>query len=174
MKQSTTNNVGGHKITVAIIDADKVDPTSWPALAGNSSYEEEATFATGDITAKVGEKWSKIECETEMIGSTLSSEGSPGSPNMVAAPKIRFNNFGAAEMGILKHFQGGKQVIMALTTLNGGTWIYGSPELPCKTSELSGDFGAAAGDDKFAEMTFRCIDVPTLYDGTISYETVVA
>jgi hypothetical protein len=170
MLQSSSNNNGGHSRIASIIHADEVDPASFPALVGGS-FADEATFAVGDIIALATFKWHKITSETEQIGSAVSSEGSKGSMTPISSPKLRFNNLSAAELGFLKSIAN-QPVIICLEAANGEKFIYGSVTTPCMVSEIGGDFGTGVGDDKFAEVTFRAVDIPTLYPGSISYGVV--
>lgn len=169
--QSTKNNDGGHSILASFLPLADLDATSWPGLiASPSTNAETITLDAGDIVAVTGKKWIKISSETEMIGSTIGSEGSEGSVNMVGQPSIKFNNLTAEEIGFLKSV---KNVpgIWVLKTRSGDQWYYGSPDFPAKATEASGEFGTNTADDKTATLNIRAVEFG-IYPGSISYTTV--
>lgn len=170
--QSTANNDGGHSIVASIIPLADFSVSSWPGLAGTATNAEFVTLDTGDMVAVSGKKWIKLQAQIEKIGASISSEGSTGSKNIVSMPKIRLENLTASELGFVKNLKS-IPCLIVLKDLAGVQWCYGTPDLPAYVEEITGEFGVAAGDDKFIEVTLRHIAEPLVYPGAISYVAVV-
>lgn len=173
LDEADVNNDGGFKTTASIIYAD--DIANWPGLVPVPAGEEDLVSldpAGGDITAKVGKRWSKFTVQIEKMGGDFSSEGSVGSLNTVSAPVITFDNLTKKQVGWLKNLKN-KPIVVMVKDLANQQIIFGEPDLAAYFQSYSGSWGTAAGDDKQLTFTLRAIGEPFYYEGNISYEVVV-
>lgn len=169
--RNDANNDGGFQTILSIIPASDIDV--FPGLkAAPATDLDLVTMEVGEITAKVGKRWTKIETNIEKIGNKLSSEGSVGSLNLVNSPTITLDNLTDKEYAFLVGVLN-KPVVIGMKDLLGKQPVYGTPELPAYITEASGDSGTAVSDDKSLTITVRSISPAAFYAGGFSYVAVV-